>query len=415
MKTSDITNLVSKTTKKWAKQRKAEERSSRAASRRRHMYSDRVCATDVAHEILPGAYAHAAGPTGLHVSQRQLFYAARNQFLEETGRELDFKYFTAKILRKYLQRSDTQHWKITRDPRGNLREPHTDRTIPLGTLLVDDYLAKLGWSEEEKPEGLQILLPTTGPENRYRALLYLEKEGFNPLLEQVQLAERFDIAVMSCKGQSVIAARKLVDRICGKYDIPLFVLHDFDKFGFSIFQCLHSVSGAARSADTVAYRFKNSVRATDLGLRLADVEKWDLESEPCRFTGGFDYADRNILPEEKEFLEGGERVELNMFSSPEFVEFVEDKLRNVGGLTEKLIPGSAALLKAFARARSAAQIKLLIDQEWERLKAQEQSAQLPETLRDEIRKYLIEHPERPWDAALFEIVDRQVREAHAKK
>src|ERR1700733_3709154 len=167
MKTSDITNLVSKTTKKWAKQRKAEERSSRAASRRRHMYSDRVCATDVAHEILPGAYAHAAGPTGLHVSQRQLFYAARNQFLEETGRELDFKYFTAKILRKYLQRSDTQHWKITRDPRGNLREPHTDRTIPLGTLLVDDYLAKLGWSEEEKPEGLQILLPTTGPENRY--------------------------------------------------------------------------------------------------------------------------------------------------------------------------------------------------------------------------------------------------------
>jgi hypothetical protein len=34
---------------------------------------------------------------------------------------------------------------------------------------------------------------------------------------------------MSTKGVSVTAARRLVDDVCGANDIPLLVLHDFDK------------------------------------------------------------------------------------------------------------------------------------------------------------------------------------------
>ena len=39
-------------------------------------------------------------------------------------------------------------------------------------------------------------------------MLYIEKEGFTPLFELVQLAERFDISIMSSKGMSVIAASR---------------------------------------------------------------------------------------------------------------------------------------------------------------------------------------------------------------
>src|ERR1700676_797480 len=138
MKSEDITAIVTSATKKWTKQRKAEERSARARHRRESMYSDRVCHTEVAHKILPAAYAHVSGPRGLHASQRQLYYSSREKFEELTGRSLDFKYFCNKILRSYLQRPETASWKVSRDARGTLIEPHTDKRIGLGTLQVNE-------------------------------------------------------------------------------------------------------------------------------------------------------------------------------------------------------------------------------------------------------------------------------------
>ena len=43
---------------------------------------------------------------------------------------------------------------------------------------------------------------------------------------------------MSTKGMSVTACRMLVEELCGRQGLPLFVLHDFDKSGFSIQQTL---------------------------------------------------------------------------------------------------------------------------------------------------------------------------------
>src|SRR5262249_1533308 len=95
------------------------------------------------------------------------------------------------------------------DARGSFIEPHTDREVAIGTLEVRNYLQRrvakkteLGGLREEPP------FPTYGPENRYRAILFIEKEGFHPLLRAAQIAERFDIAIMSTKGMSTTAARQ---------------------------------------------------------------------------------------------------------------------------------------------------------------------------------------------------------------
>ena len=77
---------------------------------------------------------------------------------------------------------------------------------------------------------------------------------------------------MSCKGMSVTAARQLIDRTCARYGIPLLILHDFDTSGFSIAKTLCS--------DTRRYSFRSAFETIDLGLRLADVQELDLESEP---------------------------------------------------------------------------------------------------------------------------------------
>src|SRR5262249_25135510 len=146
--------------------------------------------------------------------------------------------------------------------------------------------------QEHDPFGFKLIVPPQWPSlaagQRYQAVLYIEKEGFYPMLEEARIAERYELAIISCKGQSVAAARKLVDRVCALCNnVPLMVFHDFDKAGFEISQRLTSVSDWAEENNRVTYRFNNEIDVRDLGLRLTDVEHYRLAGEECRFQGSF--------------------------------------------------------------------------------------------------------------------------------
>jgi DNA topoisomerase VI subunit A len=103
-----------------------------------------------------------------------------------------------------------------------------------------------------------------------------------PLFEAVQLAERYDLAIMTTKGQSVIAARRLIGEIWR--DIPLLVLHDFDKAGFSI--------AATLTRNTYRYRFGHDVPVIDLGLRIGDIDGY--VSEPYGPNGSEEATEQNL-------------------------------------------------------------------------------------------------------------------------
>jgi hypothetical protein len=131
------------------------------------------------------------------------------------------------------------NWDVVFSDRGHFVEPHTRRTIGLGTLAVRSYLS--GYRAPALLEGgfAEPQISTNGPEGRFGGLLYIEKEGFDPLLNQAGIGKKFDLATVSCKGMSVTAARELVDRTCARFKIPLYILHDFDIAGFSIASTLH--------------------------------------------------------------------------------------------------------------------------------------------------------------------------------
>src|SRR5262245_47700226 len=79
---ADILNLTTGVTKKWTKQRKAEERSSRARyNREQAMYSSRISFTEVMHRVIPEAYNKASNGGALPAHARQIFYVARPLFL----------------------------------------------------------------------------------------------------------------------------------------------------------------------------------------------------------------------------------------------------------------------------------------------------------------------------------------------
>lgn len=69
---------------------------------------------------------------------------------------------------------------------------------------------------------------THGPQDRFGAILYIEKEGFAELLAADRVQERWDIAVASSKGYSVRAARKLLVTLATRHRVPVLVAHDFD-------------------------------------------------------------------------------------------------------------------------------------------------------------------------------------------
>ena len=82
------------------------------------------------------------------------------------------------------------------DERGTFVEPHTGRSIDLGTIDVRNYVASLG-------ERI--------PKEHFANVLYVEKAGFEALFEATKLGERFDLGIIYAKGESVTAARELID------------------------------------------------------------------------------------------------------------------------------------------------------------------------------------------------------------
>jgi hypothetical protein len=348
MDSTAIFDAVRSVTGAWARQRKAEEREASRLSRRRDalIRSRRMTIREAAWRVMPQAYLKASSSGTLPAHARQIMYAARGEIQRLTGRTLDHLYFTQQLLPDFMNEhpSATAEWDVVFDARGHFHEPHTGRIIPLGTIEVRRHLREV--AQHTVPE-LQVgwpevaSFPTCGPQHRYGAILFIEKEGFLPLFQAVRLAERYDLAIMSTKALSVTASRLLVDQLCASHQVPLLVLHDFDKSGFCILGTLRR--------DTRRYAFCNRIEVVDLGLRLEDVYDGELEIEEVvhRSDPGVNLRENGASAEEIAFLRT-RRVELNAFASADFVAWIERKLEQHG--VAKMVPHEDILMLAYRRS-----------------------------------------------------------------
>lgn len=409
---SVIRNVAKQVTKPWTRQRKAEDRLIRSLSSRQSAFhcSGRTSSLEILREYLPKAYLHASGDGAFPVSKRQLYYAVRDKYKQWTGRELSADHFSNNLLVQYINRypNETSNWKVTADPRGTLTIPNAqyDVRIPCGTLAIENHLAAANGSIDVL--SIDGIVPSTWPSHRhgqrYQAVLYIEKEGFEPLLQDAAIAELYDLAILSCKGQSVVAARRFVDEVC-RVDggVPLFVVHDFDKAGFEISQRLTTVSHWAEENDRVAYRFQNKINVTDLGLRLRDVEHYKLGTESVEFKGGF-APDSIATAAERKFLRSNRRVELNAFTSPQFIEWLKSALEQ-HGLAQRLIPVDDVLNDAYRRALAVARINEVMATTIEEATTWAGSARIPTTLRDHLLKAMKRAPGQAWDRVLYRLAE----------
>jgi len=413
--TSPLADLVAKTvlnvTGDWAKIKKKEYREQKRADRLRDQYfrglSLRMTVKEAAYNAIPKAYMKASGEGRYPANARQIMYAARPAIQESTGRKLDDGYFTQILLPDYITEhpSETSDWDVVYDARGHLREPHTGREVSLGTLGVREYLERQETVDLaiERPQ-LNRVFPTDGPYNRYGAVLYIEKEGFLPLLEQAQFPERYDLAIMSSKGMGTTAARTLIERLAE--DVPILVLHDFDKSGFSILGTL--------TRDTRRYQYTSVPQVIDLGLRLEDVQKWKLEAEDVQHKSdpALNLEENGATPEEIAFLSGeqvawsstynGKRVELNAFTSDQFVEWLESKLQQLG--IEKVLPNPEILEKAYRRLTVILRYQEIIDRACNEVSDHAAVVKIPSSLRKQLAKRIKADRTQSWDQALASLL-----------
>lgn len=393
------------TTKEWCKQVKAEERHISARLNREDALTKKgkVSTKDAAYQCMEAAYLKASGGGKYPAHARQIMYAARPFVQELTGTDMDDKYFIKTLLPSYIEEKGVA-WNIVYDARGHFKEPHTGHTVALGTLAVREYLRGISGYRVSEPEFIiaENRYPTFGPKNRYQTILFIEKEGFMPLFEQIKLAERYDLAIMSTKGTSVTASRELVDSLCREgNDVRLLVLHDFDKAGFSILQTLAN--------DTWRYQFTNKIEVIDLGVRLADIA--GLTAERVQHVGddpAKNLRENGATEDEIKFLLT-RRVELNAFTSDQFVTWIEGKLKAHG--VEKVVPDDETLQDAYERIHRMAEVQKVIDQAIDEM--DDSDLEAPDDLADRIREIQNNHPTLTWDEALKRIVMDDVVEAAA--
>lgn len=409
---SNLQRLVKLVTARFTQAKRQADRADRMAARdlealRAARKVKPMTVKAAAWQVMEQAYLKASGDGTLPANARQIMYAARPLIIELTGKASPWKHsatFTQGLLNDYIAAHPERcaSWDVVFDDRGHFAEPHTGRRIGVGTLAVRDYLRR--WHKTITTNPVPYVpgqLDTTGPALRYRFVLFVEKEGFNPLLERAQISERYDLALLSTKGMSVTAARQLVERL-SEEGVTIFVLHDFDRSGFTICHTLQT--------DTRRYQFKTAPRVIDLGLRLEDVEALKLESEAVDYGGDEDprpgLIARGATSAEADYLVTGKkdgrwtgrRVELNALDARQLLGWLEGKLLTSG--VTKFVPDDDATLKnAWRRAWRILELNKAIAKAIEEIP---EPPEPPSELAEQVRKTLESRPALRWDSALLE-------------
>lgn len=394
MRSSDITQALDGVGRTWTRQVKAEEKRPAARAYRETMYAPaRTSLKDICYEHIEQAWDKASDGGRLPTHWRQVFYVMRPLCNEhpESDRVLIDSTFK-NILEDYL-RDYEPGWDVLRGARGVFKEPHAaenDNGLAMSTMNVRNYIEQAEYDPDPSIPLVSTRYPTTGPTHRIAAILICEKEGFDELLQAENVPARYDLGLMSTKGISAIAARDLAEYAEG-LDVPCFTLHDLDKNGFVMaggFPC-----------------------AVDIGIRMEDVEEWGLAAEGQHHKNP-EKTYANVIrnggtEQEADFISQGQRVELNMLTGPQFVEFVERKLDEHG--VKKVIPDEETLALAWRRAREARRANRLIQGDGES-NGEGAIPDPPKNLAAQIRQALKRHPTAAWDDAIGQIVEANEEE-----
>jgi hypothetical protein len=287
--------------------------------------------------VMMDAYNATTQDGTIYVDPRDLYYAVR-PLLEafkirpdkrRTKEELGYGNFSQKILPRY-RRTVHPLPMVTYKPRGELHQPHGGPVWKIGTREMKDF---------EFPLWL------------YNKILFIEKEGVwrtlcEPGMGGQELANRYDMAVISSEGYSTEEIRLLLEKASKSMDYQIFVWHDADASGYNIARTLHQETERMPGF---------SIEIVDIGLHLQEALKMDLPLET--------FERKKAIPqglvlnelEKKHFIgkqthDGKgtsrwscQRVEINAIPVDQRAAYLERKIQEAG-CVQKVMPPTDHLM-----------------------------------------------------------------------
>jgi hypothetical protein len=212
------------------------------------------------------------------------------------------------------------------------------------------------------------------------------------------------VAVVGNEGQSPEAELKLVEAL-GCADVPVFLLTDFDRQGFTIAENLRT--------GTWRHRYGSCFKVIHVGLRLEQINAFGglaserpggLGDEPigqgARKHVGNDRLRACGATEEEIAVLWTRRVELNALSTAQLISLIETSFAEHG--VAKVIPEAEDLQAAWRSAMAHGEIAKAVDAANETAKRWRDEP-APDDLEDQVRALLEDEPEIAWDEALRRI------------
>ncbi len=144
-----------------------------------------------------------------------------------------------------------------------------------GHVVVEDKGDTIDWSRMGSG-GWSI--PSNVEEIKFKKVdakyvLYMEKAAVWERLHEDKFWDKHKCIIMSSQGQTTRGIRRLLQRLSNEYDLPIYVLCDWDAFGFYIYSVLKFGSiNLAHMTKTLTLP-----KAKYLGITWDDIEKYNLK------------------------------------------------------------------------------------------------------------------------------------------
>ncbi|MEK6967271.1 MAG: DNA topoisomerase IV subunit A [Nanoarchaeota archaeon] len=150
-----------------------------------------------------------------------------------------------------------------------------------GKVIVEDQGDEIDWSKLGSG-GWSI--PSNVEEIEFKKVnakfvIYMEKAAVWERLHEDRFWEKQNCIIMSSQGQTTRGIRRLLQRLSTEHKLPIYVLADFDPWGFYIYSVLKFGSiSLAHISDEQAIP-----TAKFLGITADDIEKYGLQKHFIKF------------------------------------------------------------------------------------------------------------------------------------
>jgi len=208
-----------------------------------------------------------------HLSLRQVFYAMRRTIPNTKIDIVDEQTESNQAI------EDLE--LITGLPREQFNVNAKKSGAAAGKIVIEDKediidLSKMGsggWSIPSNTENLKFKKVDA------KYVIYMEKDTMWERLNEDRFWDKNNCVIIASQGQATRGIRRLLKRLSEEYKLPIYVLVDFDPWGFYIYSVLKFGSiDLANFSDKLAI-----TEAKFLGMSAEDIKKYDLEKQKIKF------------------------------------------------------------------------------------------------------------------------------------